>query len=99
MGSPYCSGCGNLTIVYLWLPVLYYWLVALGICAAGLFKGRKWIENKWTSFVEPRIADHLARQAAEAHAKLMDEARVRGELMESLKKNHGGSPKKWEINL
>jgi len=53
--SPFCSGCMNVTILYIWIflaPIFFY---AVYLSVVGLAKGKAISQEKWHAFVARRL--------------------------------------------
>lgn len=59
LSGRYCSGCANITIAYIWVPIAFYWLVALRFSILGLFKGRMESQRLWHDYVMKIVRPHL----------------------------------------
>ena len=49
------SGCANLTLIYIFPVLLYYYLCALCYTVIGFFKGKSYTEEKWDELIERRF--------------------------------------------
>ena len=55
LSSRYASGCANLTIIYIWLVVLYYFAYAVYFAAHGMHKGRDYSRERWVKFYNSKF--------------------------------------------
>lgn len=48
--KPFLSGCGNVTLLYIWAPLLYFYVVSYYFSISALFMGRRRAIDKWLIF-------------------------------------------------
>src|SRR5207248_3035916 len=49
------SGCGNLTLAYIFALLAYYYLGAIKLTVLGMFKGKTYVEQAWSGTVAKHI--------------------------------------------
>jgi len=55
----YTSGCGNITLLYIWIPILAYWLRGSWYALSTLWRGRTHAQNQWLAFVLKQLPPSL----------------------------------------
>lgn len=62
LSTSFMSGCGNITLLYIFPVLFYYYLHALAYTVIGFFKGKAYTEDSWCKLVLKRLnQDHAGR--------------------------------------
>lgn len=49
--SAYMSGCANITILYIFFVLLFYYIRMIGATLVGIRKGKTYVENQWLKII------------------------------------------------
>jgi len=55
LAAPYCSGCLNVTILYIWLFIAPYFFFAVWLSVLGIRKGRAVSQERWHALLAKRL--------------------------------------------
>jgi len=56
LAAPYCSGCGNITVLYIWFIIFPFFCYAVWLSILGLSQGPEVSRARWNQLVDARLS-------------------------------------------